>query len=190
MEIAVFDRAMESLVDYAQIPISFEVKEIFTVEPDGLGGFNLSIRPVDPPYVIDYDAIETGTGPKRWKQSFDLTNWRMFMAYTNDQLIGGAVIAFNTIGIDMLEGRKDLAVLWDIRVAPEVRGHGVGAALFRAAEKWSATSGCRQLKIETQNINVGACRFYQSQGCEIGSIDRSAYPEFPDQILILWFKDI
>ena len=32
--------------------------------------------------------------------------------------VGGAVLAFDTEGVDMLERRKDLAILWDIRVHP------------------------------------------------------------------------
>ena len=71
----------------------------------------------------------------------------------------GAVIAFNTIDRPMLQGRKNLAALWDIRVAPHLRGHGIGSTLFQAAEAWAAARGCRQLKVETQNNNVVACRF-------------------------------
>lgn len=102
----------------------------------------------------------------------------------------GAVIAFNTPGVDMLDGRSDLAVLWDIRVAPEARGKGVGSALFRAVESWAAARGCRQLKIETQNVNVPACRFYQRQGCVVGGIRRLAYPELPDEVQLLWYKEL
>jgi GNAT superfamily N-acetyltransferase len=60
--------------------------------------------------------------------------------------------------------RSDLAVLWDIRVQPERRGRGVGKALFYASVDWACRRGCRQLKVETQNVNVAACRFYASQG--------------------------
>jgi GNAT superfamily N-acetyltransferase len=49
-------------------------------------------------------------------------------------------------------------------VRPEVRSSGVGSALFRAAEDWSRRRGCRTLKVETQNINLPACRFYVHMG--------------------------
>ena len=91
-------------------------------------------------------------------------------------LVGGAFVAFNTIGVQMLEDRSDLAVLWDLRVSPEMRRRGVGSALFAAAEQWARDRGCRQLKVETQNINVAACKFYASRGCELGAIHRFAYP--------------
>ena len=90
----------------------------------------------------------------------------------------------------MLEGRKDLAVLWDIRVVPERRGCGVGAALFARAERWAAERGARRLKIETQNVNVAACRFYASRGCHLGAIHRFAYRDLPDETQLLWYKDL
>jgi GNAT superfamily N-acetyltransferase len=87
----------------------------------------------------------------------------------------------------MLVGRRDLAVLWDLRVAPAARRRGVGAALFRAAAAWAAARGCAQLKVETQNVNVPACRFYARQGCVLGAIDRFAYPGLPHEVRLLWY---
>jgi len=55
-------------------------------------------------------------------------------------------------------------VLWDIRVSAAERGTGIGSALFRAAEDWARARGCGWLKIETQNVNAAACRFYQKMG--------------------------
>jgi GNAT superfamily N-acetyltransferase len=90
----------------------------------------------------------------------------------------------------MLEGRSDVAVLWDIRVVPSMRRHGVGSALFQAVEAWASAGGCRQLKVETQNINMAACWFYARQGCELRAVRRGAYPEFPEEIQLLWYKDL
>jgi GNAT superfamily N-acetyltransferase len=102
----------------------------------------------------------------------------------------GAAVVRDTPGIDMLEGRRDLAVLWDIRVDAPARGRGVGAALFEAAAAWARASGCRRLKAETQNLNVPACRFYARQGCILGAANRQAYPAFPDEIQLLWYKNL
>ena len=84
----------------------------------------------------------------------------------------------------------DVSNRWDIRVSPEIRGHGVGSALFRAAEAWAAARGCGQLTIETQNVNVPACRFYARQGCSLVSIDPVAYPELPDEVQMIWRKHL
>ncbi|MBV9774221.1 MAG: GNAT family N-acetyltransferase, partial [Gemmatimonadetes bacterium] len=139
--------------------------------------------------VKDYDAIP-GTHPREWADHFDLSNWGFLAARLDGKRIGGAAIAYATEGLDMLGGRGDLAVLWDIRVAPEARGSGIGAALFGAAETWAAARGARQLKIETQNINVPACQFYARQGCVLGAIHRFAYPGLPDEVQLLWYKDL
>ncbi len=45
---------------------------------------------------------------------------------------------------------------------------------------------CAELKIETQNINVPACRFYARQGCRLSAIVSHAYAEFPDEIQLIW----
>jgi GNAT superfamily N-acetyltransferase len=90
----------------------------------------------------------------------------------------------------MLEGRSDLTVLWDIRVSPDVRGTGIGSRLVQSSEAWAISKGCRQLKVETQNINVPACAFYQAQGFILKAVDRFAYPELPGEIQLLWYKDL
>ena len=83
---------------------------------------------------------------------------------------------------------SDHARLWDIRVSPHVRRAGVGTALFRRAEKWTSEHGCRALEMETQSVNVPACRFYERQGCFLRAASRGAYPEFPDEVQLIWRK--
>jgi GNAT superfamily N-acetyltransferase len=179
------------LENYARMSIAFEVRTVFDVRDrgEGLGGFELVERPVDPPFVKDYDA-GADNRPLRWARRFDLSNWGVLSAELADEVVGGAVIAFDTPGVDMLEGRRDLAVLWDLRVDPRARRRGVGAALFRKAERWARERECRQMKIETQNINVVACKFYVGQGCKLGAVDRFAYPKLPDEVRLLWYKDL
>jgi ribosomal protein S18 acetylase RimI-like enzyme len=155
----------------------------------GLGGFHLTERQVMPTFLKDYDALGEG-GPLRWPLEFDLANWGLIAAFEDGRHVGGVVVAFDTDGVDMLEGRRDLIVIWDIRVATECRGRGVGGRLFQAAEEWGIARGCRQLKVETQDINVPACRFYRRQGCTLGAMNRYAYPDLPDEIQLLWYKQI
>jgi GNAT superfamily N-acetyltransferase len=189
MRIEISEEPITSLEEYSRIPIAFEVEQVLelTVQDNGLGGILLSERTLDHPYVKDYDALED---PRQWPARFDISNWRLLAARIDGRRVGGAVIAFDAEGLIMLEGRSDLAVLWDIRVAPEARGQGVGSALFRAVEEWAMEKGCRQLKVETQNINLPACRFYARQGCSLGAINRLAYPELPDEVQLLWYKKL
>jgi ribosomal protein S18 acetylase RimI-like enzyme len=188
MVIEVREDSAAALAEYARIPIAFEVAEIFEVAERG-GGFILTKRRLDTPYVKDYDALEAES-PARWAERFDVSNWLFLAAHSEGRRIGCAALAFDSPGVEMLEGRRDLCVLWDIRVAPESRGQGVGSALFRAAEAQAAARGCRQLKIETQNINVSACEFYARHGCELRAVNRLAYPQLPDEIQLLWYKEL
>lgn len=177
-----------ALAAHAGVSIAFDVDRVLdvAVRDGGLGGLVLVERRLAVPYQKDYDALDGG--PEGWPRRFHLTNWGLFAAHDSGALVGAAAVAVDTPGVEMLEGRRDLAVLWDLRVAPEARGRGVGTALFRAAEAWAAARGCRQLKVETQTVNVPACRFYARAGCMLGGIDRFAYPDLPDETQLLWYK--
>jgi GNAT superfamily N-acetyltransferase len=192
MRIEVNEEPMTALEDYASIPIAFEVKVVLDIQDssNGLGDFQITERHVDVPYLKNYDSID-GENPVQWASRFDISNWGLFVARTTKgRRIGGAVVALNTQGLVMVEGDEDLAVLWDIRVAPKVRGQGVGTALFSAAGAWARAKGCRRLKVETQNINVPACRFYARQGCILTQVHRFVYTELPEEMQMLWYKDI
>lgn len=172
---------------YGTVPIAFNVDRIVEAVARPGGGYVLQERPVSRPYQKNYDTIP-GERPQRWSKRFDTSRWGVLVARANDVRVGGAVIAVDTPGVHMLEGRDDLAVLWDLRVAPEWRGKGIGAALFRAAESWAQRRGKVELKVETQNVNAAACRFYERMGCELRAVDRLAYPSLPHEVQYLWYK--
>ena len=179
------------LSEYARIPIVFEVREILEVgaSVDAKAGRPLFARSLGTPYLKDYDAL-AGEGPLRWANSFDLSYWRLFMATLGSRCVGAAAIVLGSPEVEMCEARSDLAVLWDIRVSLEERRHGVGSALLRAVEDWAAANGARRLKVETQDTNVPACRFYARHGCILGAIRRHAYPQLPHEIQLLWYKQL
>jgi GNAT superfamily N-acetyltransferase len=191
MTIELAEEPITTLPEYARIPIRFTVDRVLdvTARVDGPGGFVFSERRLDVPYEKDYDALD-GEGPLQWPRHFDLSNWALFTARVATRRVGGATVAFDTPELTLLEGRRDLAVLWDIRVSPDARRQGVGSALFKRVEAWAQLHGCQQLKVETQNTNVRACRFYERQGCQLRAIHRAAYPELPQEIQLLWYKDL
>ena len=194
MAVEIHDIGVDLLRRYAEIPIAFEVKSVLRADPidGGLGGIELHEEKAVPPYMKDYDAYEDG-GPESWPNRFDVRNWGFFLARDGGRPVGGAAVAFDTPDVNMLRGRRDLAVLWDIRVHPDVRGRGIGTGLFRHAADWSRKRKCRQLKVETQNVNLPACRFYAGQGCRLGEIDRYAYvghPEVGHEVMLIWYLDL
>jgi GNAT superfamily N-acetyltransferase len=179
------------ITDLTRISIAFEVRTRLEISPvsEQPGNFRIQEKPLAEPYWKDYDAIP-GNAPADWSRQFDLRNWGLLFAVDNEANLGGALLAFDTPGVDMLEGRTDLAVLWDLRVDPVYRGKGIGSALFQAAEHWAVLHGCSELKIETQNNNVGAVRFYQKQGCELRQVIDQAYPDFPEEVMLLFYKPL
>jgi streptothricin acetyltransferase len=194
MSIAIEQVSSDDLSAYASIPIAFQVRSVLEISPigGGLAGLRLQEVRVEPPYIKDYDASADG-GPERWSERFDISNWAFFLARDGERVLAGATVAVDTPGLFMLGGRKDLAVLWDIRVLPDLRRTGIGAELFRCAVKWSGERACTQLKIETQNVNVPACRFYAKQGCELGEINRYAYagnPNAAHEVMLIWYLDL
>ncbi|HXW79829.1 MAG TPA: GNAT family N-acetyltransferase [Acidimicrobiales bacterium] len=191
VSLAVREEPIDNLHLHAEVPIAFLVERILepTILADGLGGIALREVEVEAPWWKDYDAAK-GEGPTRWAKRFDVSNWGLMAAYQGTVRIGGAVVALKAPGLEMIDGRGDLAVLWDLRVRPESRSHGAGYALFRAAEEWARKRGCRTLKVETQNINVAACRFYARMGCTLTAINLDAYPEFPHEVQLLWQQSL
>jgi ribosomal protein S18 acetylase RimI-like enzyme len=189
--VKILDEPISQLRLHEAISIAFQVDNLLEVStPEGgMGGITLREQVVDPPYVKDYDAIK-GEGPARWLTRFDTTNWGLVAAYFDGDRVGGAVIAYDSANVDLQENRSGLAVLWDIRVDPAVRGVGVGRQLFRAVEARARERHCTQLEVETQNVNVPACHFYRKLGCSIRSIDRFAYPNLPMEVRLLWLKDL
>ncbi|RYG20133.1 GNAT family N-acetyltransferase [bacterium] len=115
---------LSNLESYIRVPIAFSGRSRLELQALREGRF---VEIPVPPFEKDYDALES---PLEWPRRFDLRHWVLL------ETDGGrAAVAWNTPGIDMLEGRNDLAVLWDIRVAPEMRGQGVGKALVNVTFK-------------------------------------------------------
>ena len=191
MDFRIVEETADVLSEYGNVPIGFEVRRRFRVErvSDGLGGIRLIEEAVQSPYIKDYDEPD---GPERWaRRSWDLSNWIFLGAFLEHERIGGAIVAFHVDDMNYCEGREDLAGLWDIRVSPEYRGRGVGRALFQQVETGARNRGCTQMKIETQNINVAACRFYARMGARLGKVHLYAYrAEGLDEVELTWYKDL
>ncbi|MDD5529437.1 MAG: GNAT family N-acetyltransferase [bacterium] len=178
------------LNEYSKISGAFKVSAVLRINhlENGLNGIKIYEENIANPFIKDYDKYEK---PTEWKDKWNLENWGLFVAQNDtNETIGGVVIAYDTPEIHMLEGRKDLTVLWDIRVQPEYRGKGIGKLLFNKAVEYTKEKNCKIIKIETQNNNVDACEFYSKQGCCLEGIHYGVYKEFPDEIQLLWYKRV
>lgn len=160
------------LVEYYQISIAFQVRSVYDVIEEN-GSIKLNERVLEEPYIKDYDALESN-----YALTMNTDTWGIFLAI-DEKPIGGAIITM-----------PDCA-LYDLRVAQSHRRFGVGRALFQHAFQWAKKQNSTTcMSIETQNINVNACRFYAAMGANLGDIDRNAYENderVKDEIRLNWY---
>jgi ribosomal protein S18 acetylase RimI-like enzyme len=150
-------------------------------------GFQLAEVPVSPAFYKDYDAVSS---PEDWSTRWDLSPWGVISALHSSERVGWAVLAHDTPRVEMLEGRKDLAVLWDLRVLETCRRRGIATRLLRGAQQWARHRACTRLKVETQNTNVPACRLYAGAGFRLLSAAAGVYAEDPEEIQLIWELDL
>lgn len=176
---------------YDSVTQNVDVRSVYQVRhvDGGLGGLLLEETPVAP-YVKDLSQYERAT---EYEQHFDISTWRFYMAFDGETPIGALTLAGPTEGMNMLSGREDACVLWDIRVADGWKHQGVGQRLFDMAAAHAREAGYRQMIIECQNNNVPACRFYRKQGAVLGKVDMYAYyaePDIRDEVQFVWYLDL
>lgn len=179
------------LEEYDRIPMLIYVKSIFKVEKieNGLGGILLKEIPVSE-YVKDLGVYEKAA---KYSQEFDISNWAFFMAFDNELPIAAVTVASKSNNVNMLDGRDDMSVLWDIRVNERYKQQGVGTKLFSLAVEWSRLNGLKQMKIECQNNNVQACKFYHKHGAVLGKLDQYAYYKdinIRNEVQLIWYLDL
>ncbi len=183
--IKVVEVCIEQLPEFGRIPIRFDVKSVFRVHGNDPRTASLVEEDADPPWSKDYDTV-VGDRPSDWPKRWDISEWGLVAAYLEDQHAGGCVLALSTDGFNLLEGRGDAAALWDLRVHPDFRGRGIGSALFSGAVAWARDRSRTKLRIETQDVNVPACRFYKAKGCNLSSIVENAYDQCPGETQLIW----
>ena len=191
MILTIVEEPPTRLAEYTQVSIGFTVAERF--DDQALAALRhhacVPAIPVSPPYWKDYDSYPGGH-PCEWPRQFDLSRWNILAAYDRSRRVGGAVIISDDPQIDSLRDCPACALLWDVRVAPDARRQGVGSALLEAAERRAREHGTRSLRVETQDVNVSACRFYHAHGFRLEQAIPGAYAELPDEVQLLWRKPL
>ena len=138
---------------------SFTVEtELHLTVEDGRIGY--TVHPVTP-YIKRY-------GPEAYDaQAYvgkpDHAAW---LAYVDGQLAGRILVH---------ENWNRFALIWDIAVGPPYRRQGVGRRLIAQAVAWARSRGLPGVMLETQNINVAACRLYERCGFVLGGFDACLY---------------
>lgn len=184
-----------SFSQYDTIDMLVHVSSYYRIDKinHGLGGFLFEETPCIP-FVKDFDAnLPLRNFASAQAAQFDTTFWGFFMAFDDAKAVGGAMVAARTKDVHMLSGRNELAVLWDIRVSDAYKHRGIGQTLFDMAVDWARREGFAQLKIECQNNNVPAVKFYHKQGAVLAGVDEYAYfnePAYRHEVQLLWMLDL
>ena len=173
MTIDIREIKQDAFPSYSAVSPEYMVESEFECIPadGGLGGILLRERKLSQAYP----KYQDDDGPAEWSREFDTNTWGFFLASDGNTPVGAAAVATPSCGMVAAGGRNDIAVLWDIRVHENHRRHSLGTQLFRRGALWARGHGFGVLGIETQNVNVPACRFYARHACELVEIRRTGY---------------
>ncbi len=62
--------------------------------------------------------------------------------------------------------------------------------LVDRATEFALQHGYHRMHVETQNVNVPACRFYRAMGFELFVVNARAYDDLPHEAMLIWGKVI
>lgn len=164
MEIIKFTPQCVGKVDVS--PQSFPVVgKFFPTFSQGKWGYNETVFP---------QPAGTKTNHSLGQESLELYakggNRALFLAQGGDAYLGHIAAEKDFMGWAYVEA---------LEVAARYRGGGTGTALIRQAIRWAKDRDLAGLRLETQDNNLMACRFYLKQGFQVGGVDYLRYHTLP-----------
>lgn len=152
-------------------------------------GFIVSER-IIPKYENDYWTYTEEIFSEQYYKQYE--NDEIDISYINEK--GKAVFFYydnnNSIGqIRLRSNWNGFALIEDIGIAKDWRQKGIGTALLEKAVEWAKQNNFAGLMLETQDVNVSACRFYAKNKFVIGAVDNMLYSTFPtaNEKAIFWY---
>lgn len=105
----------------------------------------------------------------------------IFFAISEGEVIGQIVIRSNW---------NQFCFIDDVSIRRIARHKGVASALLNTAQAWAVKNNLKGFMLETQDINLAACKLYMSNGFELGSVDTMLYSNFDtkDEKALIWYK--
>ena len=112
----------------------------------------------DDPFVDDWTEADYHTLTACLKNTV-LTGGLVYAAFCNGKLKG-----FVSVESTLFGGEQNYLDLSSIHVSEDMRGSGIGSALFLAAKQWAKKQGAGKLYISAHSA-VESQNFYQKMGC-------------------------
>jgi streptothricin acetyltransferase len=105
----------------------------------------------------------------------------VFFAYVDDHLAGQIILRKNW---------NRFAYVEDIAIDSGYRRQGIGRRLMAKAVEWTKSKQLPGIMLETSNVNIAACQFYERFGFKLGGFDRYLYqavmPE-TEEVALYWY---
>jgi streptothricin acetyltransferase len=138
--------------------------------------------------VLTYSSVPAHPFLKRYPpDQLEYSNYidnpekTIFLAYLDEQLAGQIILRKNWNGYAYVE---------DITVDSHFRRLGIGKQLMEQAVVWTKSVALPGIMLETSNVNVAACQFYERFGFKLGGFDRFLYQAVmpgTEEVAIYWY---
>jgi len=129
-------------------------------------------------YEKKYD--DEDTAHYDYQKYVNNNDYAIYFYYYDNKCVGQIILHSNW---------NRYAFIEDISVLGDYRGKGIGHALINTAIEWAKQNNLCGLMLETQDVNLLACRFYSKLGMKIGAVDNMLYANFPtyNERAIFWY---
>ena len=106
---------------------------------------------------------DKGEIPESWFTDIINSPWHDLLIAEDD----GKIIGLAAMSVTMGPGIRKNAYLEDFVTDKDVRGKGVGSALWNEMLNWAKEKGCQKLEFTCGNGREAAQQFYKNHGAEI-----------------------
>ena len=175
MEMTIREIDRHNQYDFGACDMSFTVSSRLILNAVN-GRITYTVIDVPHPFVKPYGPRMTD-----YEEYRDAKDRMIFLAYVDDEIAGE---------VRMSTAWNKYALLDDFVVDPKFRRQGVGRALIGRCVAWAKERGFAGVTLETQDINVPACRLYESCGFELRGFDTHLYKAIhlsTDEIALYWY---
>ena len=106
---------------------------------------------------------DKGEIPEEWFTDIINSPWHDLLVAEED----GKILGIASVSVTMGPGIRKNAYLEDFVTDAEVRGKGVGTAIWNAYEAWAKEKGCKNLEFTCGHGREKSQEFYKNHGAEV-----------------------